>query len=141
MKLEPSRMVLSVAMMAVGILHFTHTATFSSVVPDYLPAHDALVLISGVIEIGLGAALLFEPSRVLAAWGLVALYVAVFPANLNMALHPELPIAGLPSDFHPPLLALWVRLPLQLALILWALRYTNLKAQLSKPSDLASPST
>jgi uncharacterized membrane protein len=125
MKLEPARLVLGVVMIAVGVLHFTHTQVFASIVPDYLPAHEALVLISGVFEIGLGVGLLLERTRVLAAWGLVALYVAVFPANLNMALHPERPIAGVPSDFHISTPALWLRLPLQLALIYWALRYTK----------------
>jgi uncharacterized membrane protein len=137
MQRDLGRWALSVVMVTIGILHFTHTEGFASIVPDYLPAHEALVLISGVFEIGLGVALQFERTRVLAAYGLVALFIAVFPANINMALHPERPIAGVPVQPSP--LALWARLPLQFVLIWWALRYT--KRQWVRPSDLASPST
>ncbi len=146
MKLEVDRLVLGVVVGFVGLLHFTHTAVFASIVPDYLPAHEALVLISGVFEIGLAVALQFERTRVLAAWGLVALFVAVFPANINMALHPERPIPGI--SFTPPAIALWLRLPLQFVLLAWAWRYTRRAhwrytrgAQSSSPSDLASSST
>lgn len=138
MKREVGRTVLGVAMVTVGILHFTHTAGFASIVPDYLPWHEALVWISGVFEIALGVGLQFERTRVLSAYGLVALFVAVFPANINMALHPERPIAGVP--LQPSALALWLRLPLQFALIAWAFRYTR-PAQSTTPSDLASSST
>jgi uncharacterized membrane protein len=69
---------------------------------------------------------------------LVALFVAVFPANINMALHPDHPVAGV--LFQPSALALWARLPLQLVLIWWALRYAK-RAQFTMPRDLASPST
>jgi uncharacterized membrane protein len=118
------RKLLAGIMIAMGILHFTHAETFASIMPDYLPWHLPLVYASGVFELALGVALLIERTRVLAAWGLIALFVAVFPANLNMALHPDLPIAGLPAGFPPlPPLALWLRLPLQLLLIAWAARY------------------
>jgi uncharacterized membrane protein len=137
MNREHGRVALSVVMVTIGILHFTHTKVFAAIVPDYLPWHDGLVLVSGVFEIGLGVALQFERTRVLAAYGLVALFIAVFPANLNMALHPERPIEGVP--FQPPALALWARLPLQLVLIWWALRYT--RRDQSSPSALASSST
>jgi uncharacterized membrane protein len=116
-------------MVMMGILHFTHAATFASIMPAYLPWHLELVYLSGVFELGLGLALLFERTRRLAAWGLIALFVAVFPANINMALHPDLPIAGLPPGLPtPPPLALWLRLPLQFALIAWAARYRHASA-------------
>ncbi|HEX5661313.1 MAG TPA: hypothetical protein VFX59_29190, partial [Polyangiales bacterium] len=123
MKRDLGSVVLSVVMVTIGLLHFTHTAGFASIVPDYLPYPEALVLISGVFEIGLGVALQIARTRVLAAYGLVALFIAVFPANINMALHPDQPIAGVP--FQPSALALWARLPLQIVLILWAWRYTK----------------
>jgi uncharacterized membrane protein len=119
------QVVLGALMMVIGVLHFTHAPTFASIVPDYLPAPMLLVYVSGVCEVLLGTALLFEPSRVLAAWGLIALYVAVFPANVHMALHPDLPLAGIPETSRPSELALWLRLPLQLVLIAWAYRYTK----------------
>ncbi|MFT3927358.1 MAG: DoxX family protein [Myxococcales bacterium] len=118
------RKILAGIMVMMGILHFTHGETFASIMPDYLPWHLPLVYLSGVFEAGLGVALLFERTRVLAAWGLIALFIAVFPANVNMALHPDLEIAGLSPDLpHPPAIALWLRLPLQLALIWWAAQY------------------
>lgn len=110
-------------MVVIGCLHFTHVQVFASIVPAYLPAPELLVYLSGVFEIGLGVALLIERTRVLAAWGLMALYVAVFPANVNMALHPDLPIAGVDASIPPA--ALWLRLPLQLALLYWAYLYTR----------------
>jgi uncharacterized membrane protein len=118
------RLILAGIMLMMGTLHFTHGETFASVMPDYLPWHLPLVYLSGVIEAGLGIALLIEPTRPLAAWGLIALFVAVFPANVHMALHPDLEIAGLPESWpHPPAAALWLRLPLQIALIWWAAQY------------------
>lgn len=127
------RTALALVMITMGTLHFTHGATFASIMPDYLPWHLPLVYISGVFEILLGALLLFERTRVLAAWGLIALFIAVFPANVHMALHPDLPIAGLPEGFpKPPAWALWLRLPLQLVFIAWAAHYR-------KPGAVAQP--
>ena len=119
------RAALGALMMAMGVLHFTHAATFASVVPDYLPAPLLLVYVSGVFELLFGGALLFEPTRPLAAWGLCALYVAVVPANVHMALHPDLPLAGISEAFRPSPLALWLRLPLQAVFIAWAYAYTR----------------
>jgi uncharacterized membrane protein len=76
------------------------------------------VLISGAAEIAGGLGVLFPPTRRAAAWGLVLLLVAVWPANLWMAQHPER-FPGI------PMWALWLRLPLQLPLIWWAWRYTR----------------
>ena len=96
-----------------GIMHLTRPEFFVAIVPSYLPAPGALVAISGVAEIVLGAGLLIPCWTRLAAWGLIALLIAVFPANLNMALHP---------DHFPqfPQASLWIRLPLQGVLIAWA---------------------
>lgn len=107
-------------MTSAGISHFTSPEVFVRIVPEYLPAPLLLVYISGVFEIAGGIGLLIKPLRSLAAWGLVALYVAVFPANLNMAIH-QIPFGNGPT---PPFL-LWLRLPLQLLLIYWAWTYTR----------------
>ena len=123
------RALLSVLMTIVGVMHFTHAPTFASIVPDYLPAPLLLVYVSGALEIGLGVSLMLEPTRVLAAWGLFALYMAVFPANVHMALHPDLPIAGLPETLRLSPVALWLRLPVQLLLLAWAYRYTRPRAR------------
>jgi uncharacterized membrane protein len=110
------RIVLAVAMIAVGIAHFVAPAGFVKIVPAWLPNAYALVLISGFFESALGAALLVPRTRRLAGLGLVALYVAVFPANVNMATHHIQP-----ANVTLPTWVFWARLPLQLVLIAWAL--------------------
>ncbi|BBM87804.1 DoxX family protein [Candidatus Uabimicrobium amorphum] len=106
---------------AAGIGHFVNTAFFMSIMPPYLPWHLALVYISGVIEIILGVSLMIKRFQALAAWGIVALLIAVSPANIHMAMNPELfPQFGVT--------ALYVRLVIQVGLILWAYAYTR-KAQ------------
>jgi uncharacterized membrane protein len=100
-----------------GVGHFVATDAFATIMPPYLPAHRTLVLASGAIEIALGVLLLAPKTAKFAAWGLVALLVAVFPANLHLYRHQEL----LPL---PPIVHL-LRLPLQGLLILWALAYTR----------------
>lgn len=94
-----------------GIGHFTHTAFFINIVPPYLPYPEALVYISGVFEI-LGALGLFSvKTRTLAGYGLIALAVCVFPANIHMAMHPEL------FPEHPAFALQFIRPPLQLVII------------------------
>jgi uncharacterized membrane protein len=112
------RLVLAVAMVVVGVLHFVHPEGFVRIVPAYLPAPLALVLISGAAEMLGGLGLLVPRTRRLAAWGLIALYVAVFPANLNMALH-HLPLGDTPIAPDKVWL-LWLRLPFQAIFIAWA---------------------
>ncbi|HXG87732.1 MAG TPA: hypothetical protein VNJ02_05285 [Vicinamibacterales bacterium] len=104
------RVLLGGALVAIGILHFIRPAAFTSIVPPYLPFPLALVYISGAAEIALGALLQFAATRRLAAWGLIALLIAVFPANVHMWLHPE----QFPNLSQTALL---IRLPLQLVLI------------------------
>jgi len=101
-----------------GVGHFIATRRYESIVPDYLPAHRELVLISGAAEIAGGVGLLIPQTRRTAAWGIVLLLIAVMPANLWMAQHPER---------YPgvPLWAIWLRLPLQAPLIWWAWLYTK----------------
>ena len=82
-----SRLALGLLYIAAGANHFWHTAFYVSIMPPYLPWHLLLVLISGAAEIGLGALVLVPRWSRLAAWGLIALLIAVFPANLHMALH------------------------------------------------------
>jgi uncharacterized membrane protein len=97
---------------AAGANHFRNPRFYRAIMPDYLPAHDELVAASGVAEIAGGAALLHPRTRRLGAWWLIATLIAVFPANLHMALHPErykqIPRAGL-----------YARLPFQLVFIAW----------------------
>jgi len=101
-----------------GTLHFIATPMYERIMPAYLPAHHVLVLFSGAAEILGGLGVIVPGRRRAAAWGLVCLLVAVFPANLWMAQHPELFPTG-------PVWAMWLRLPLQLPLIWWAYHYTQ----------------
>ena len=104
-----------------GVMHFVNAAFFIRIVPDYLPWHAALVYISGICEIVLAVLVLRPSTRVFAAWGIIALLIAVFPANINMAVN-RIPLQeGTPPD----MVALWLRLPLQGVLIAWAWWYTR----------------
>tara|TARA_Y100001970_G_C14158767_1_gene817238 strand:+ start:851 stop:1183 length:333 start_codon:yes stop_codon:yes gene_type:complete len=69
----------------IGIKHFTDAAWFMQIMPPYIPFHLELVYVSGAFEIILGLMLLFTNTRFLAAWGLIALLIAVFPANIYLA--------------------------------------------------------
>lgn len=107
--------LLTVVMLLAGAAHFTMTATYVAIMPSYLPAPLALVYLSGVLEILLALALQVPSLRTKAAWGLVALLLAVLPANINQAVHNLQP-PGL--EMSPTML--WVRLPMQLIFIAWA---------------------
>ncbi len=101
-----------------GLNHFVNTDFYLDIMPPYLPWHPALVYASGVAEIALGALLLFRRWSKIAAWGLIVMLIAVFPANVHMALNAELY-----PQFSP--IMLWLRLPLQGLLIAWARLYTR----------------
>ena len=101
-----------------GVTHFTNEAFFTSIVPPYLPWPVAIVYVSGVAEIVLGALLMVPSRTVLAGWGLIALLIAVFPANLHMAMNP-----GLYPTTSPT--ALLIRLPVQGVLIALAYWFTR----------------
>lgn len=107
------RVLLGLAMLGAGANHFLHAEFYEAIMPGYLPAHGLLVALSGVAEIFIGALLLVRRTAEVAGWLSIALLVAVFPANVNMALHPEqfpdLPVAGL-----------YIRLPIQGLLVAWA---------------------
>jgi uncharacterized membrane protein len=108
-----------------GVAHFANPGPFVQMVPDYLPWPLGLVYLSGIAESSLGLLLLWPRTRRLAAWGVIALLVAVFPANLHMAIHNIWP-TGMPAWLPPPSpLGLWLRLPLQLVLIAWAYVFTR----------------
>ena len=97
-------------------MHFLRPLPYVHIIPPYLPYPLELVYISGACEILGGIGLLIPRLRRLAGYGLIALLVAVFPANVHMAVNQ----IGLPGVSIPPLL-LWLRLPLQFALIAWVI--------------------
>jgi len=112
------RVLMGLGYVAAGVNHFLSLRMYEGIMPDYLPAHHELVLLSGVAEIAGGLGVLVPQTRRVAAWGIVALLVAVTPANVWMVQHPER-YPGI------PVWALWVRLPLQGVLVWWAWRYTR----------------
>ena len=105
------RYLLSAIVIITGILHFVFPDKLIKIVPEWLPAPRALVLVSGSFEILGGLGLLLTQTRRAAAWGLTALFVAVFPANVNMAVH---------KIYTDNPWILWGRLPFQGVLIAWA---------------------
>jgi len=109
------RWLLAVAMVTVGVTHFTSPGGFVSIVPPYLPAPLLLVHLSGVAEIAGGVGIVVPRVRRAAGWGLIALYIAVFPANIHMAVN-QVPLGDTPA----PAWVLWLRLPLQAVFIAWA---------------------
>jgi uncharacterized membrane protein len=108
----------SVFFMLAGLNHFRATDFYVRIMPPYLPAPLTLVYLSGLAEIALGAGLLISRLQRQAALGLIALLIAVFPANVHMAIHSELF-----PEFNSTLL--WWRLPVQGLLLMWAYRYTG----------------
>jgi uncharacterized membrane protein len=114
------RWVLTIFMVGAGINHFRSPAPYLGMMPAELPHPVLLVQLSGVAEILGGLGLILAQTRRLTAWCLIALFVAIFPANLNMALN-HLPLGDQPV----PTWALWARLPLQVVLIVWAYWFTR----------------
>jgi uncharacterized membrane protein len=108
------RVLLAHSFVAIGVLHFVRPGMFAQIVPPYLPAPLALVYISGYFEILGGCSIMIPAVRRAAGWGLIALLIAVFPANLHMAIN-DVPVD---RKTLPPLV-LWLRLPLQLVFIVW----------------------
>lgn len=111
-----------------GVAHFAATSLYMSIMPSYLPWHRELVLLSGVFEVLLGVLLLVPQTSRLAAWGLIALLIAVFPANLFMSQHPE--------RFSVPEALLLLRLPFQAILIAWAWAYTRGASSATRPTAM-----
>ncbi len=109
--------LLTLLMVGAGVMHFVRSDFFTSIVPPYLPYPRELVYISGVIEFALGVLLLVPRVSRWAAWGIIALLVAVFPANIYLYQHQEL-LPGSPV-MH------FLRLPLQAVLIWWAYWFTK----------------
>jgi uncharacterized membrane protein len=98
----------------VGVAHFINPDPFIAIMPPQLPAHRELVLVSGLFEVLGGVGLLVPFSRRFAAWGLLALLVAVFPANIHMAVN-EIYLPDMPRERW----ILWARLPFQFVFAGW----------------------
>lgn len=110
--------LLAIFFVFAGLNHFRDPDFYLKMMPPYLPWHLLLVYSSGFLEAVLGIMLLIPKCRRIGAWGIIALLIAVFPANIHMAMNAELY-----TEFSPT--ALWVRLPLQAVLVAWAYWYTR----------------
>ena len=104
-----------------GANHFRDSGFYVPMMPGYLPLHLPLIFLSGLAEMVLGAAVLLPPLRRPAAWGIILLLIAIFPANIHIAVH-NVPLGGAQQGAG---IWNWVRLPLQGVLILWAWWYTQ----------------
>lgn len=112
-----SKILLAIFMIGAGTMHFVRPDLYLKIMPPYLPFHLELVYLSGFFEAALGLLLLVPRFSRAAAWGIIALLVAVFPANIYLYQHQEL----LPA---PPVVHL-LRLPLQALFIGWAYWHTK----------------
>ncbi len=112
-----SKFLLTLLMVGAGVMHFINSDFFLKIVPPYLPLHLELVYLSGICEIVLGIALLIPKFSRFAAWGIIALLIAVFPANIYLYQHQEIVPATPTVHF--------LRLLLQAVLILWAYWHTK----------------
>ena len=108
-----SALVMGVFYALAGLNHFLKPALYERMMPAWVPAHKAMVLLSGVAEVALGLGLIWPVTRPWAAWGVIALLIAVFPANITMFRNPA-------SWPRIPRWALLLRLPVQGLLIFWA---------------------
>ncbi|HWD38540.1 MAG TPA: hypothetical protein VG944_06800 [Fimbriimonas sp.] len=120
------RIACALIMSTMGVLHLIDPGWFAKAVPDYLPNHLPIAIISGLAEIAGGVGLLVPLFRKSAAMGLIILYVAIFPANIHMALHPQ-------QWVQPQwTFILWLRLPFQL-LFIWIAWWVGGLAPLASP--------
>ncbi len=115
-----NRNLLGLIFTLAGVNHFVMPRLYESIMPGYLPRPRLLVLLSGVAEVIGGLLALFPRTQWLARWSLTAVLIAVFPANLHMAVHAEK---------YPkiPAWLLWARLPLQGVLIGWVWWATKMR--------------
>jgi uncharacterized membrane protein len=110
--------LMAVLYMAAGMNHFWHPQMYLRIMPPWLPAPKFLVDLTGIMEVVFGLLLLFPKTQVFAAWGIIALLVLVFPANVQMTINYA-------KHHHPQLWITIVRLPLQFLLMWWAYQYTK----------------
>lgn len=109
--------IMALLYVVAGVNHFLNPRFYLKIMPPAIPYHKAMVAISGIFEILFGLLLLFDATRPIGAWLIITLLVAIFPANIYMAINWT-------RKHYRNLWIAYVRLPLQLVLIYWAWIYT-----------------
>jgi uncharacterized membrane protein len=119
------RWIFGIAFIFAGANHFINPDFYLNIMPPYLPWHLFLIYLSGIFEILLGIMILIPITQKPAAWGLILLLIAVFPANIYMAMN---------TDKFPDLdsLLIYLRLPIQFILIAWAFWLTKKDIEIDK---------
>jgi uncharacterized membrane protein len=112
--MRPLRQLAGPFFVFAGLMHFLKPRLYLQIMPPYVPAPEAMVYASGVAEMVGGAGLMISRRRRLAGWWLIGTLLAVFPANIHMALHPE-DYPKVPGGRR----SLWARLPFQGLFIAW----------------------
>lgn len=121
--MRPATRALGGFWIVAGIMHFLLPREYEASMPPYIPAHKDMVAISGAAEIAGGLGVLLPPTRDLSGRCLIALLIAVFPANVHMAMNPEqVKVKGLAKV---PRWALFARLAIQPVFAVWAWRATR----------------
>lgn len=108
--------VMSIMYILAGIMHFIKPRVYGAIMPSYIPNKKGMVFWSGVAEVAGGVGLLFEETRAIAIWGIIAMLIVFFTVHIDMLSNEKLK-----GKF--PMWVLWMRLPLQFGLIYWAYQY------------------
>ncbi len=123
--------LMSLLYVAAGISHYLNPERYIEIMPPWLPQPLFLVYMSGMFEFLLGILLMHRLTRQFAAWGIIILLIAVFPANIQMAINYG-------EINHPYLWLAVLRLPLQIFLIWWAWVYTQKLSETANGHKIAS---
>jgi uncharacterized membrane protein len=126
-----SAIVVSLLFIVGGIMHFVKSAMYARIVPAWLPYPMFMIYLSGFFEVLGGIGVLIPQFRRAAGIGLILLLLAVFPANINMAIHA----ADFPEQFR---WLIWMRLPMQLLIIAWVAWATNSRRPSVGPTLMGS---
>ena len=131
------RLVLGIFLFSAGIGHFTNAQAFLAQVPPWMPAPEAVVAISGVVELVLGAALILAPKRYrpIVGWVIAGFFVVIFPGNISQFITGTDEF-GLDSDA-----ARFVRLLFQPVLVVWALWCTSAWSRWRGAQTMGTPTT
>ena len=108
--------IFGILFVAAGVTHFTKPKLYERIMPPYIPERKTMVLLTGIIEMVLGFMVLNVDTQSNAAWGIIGLLVLFLPVHIHMLQNEK-------AALKLPKWVLWLRLPLQFALIYWAYQY------------------